>query len=713
MTAARTPSRGWRGGVRDRARPGDRQPGTGPAGGGPTRPPSRSRARHRARRAAACCGAPTTARRRTRRDPRADAAAGAARRAARAASSRRRRSSSPARRRVRRRRPTELGARARGVPPRRAARAIPPLQIRGERLLHIAADGSLYEAADAAGVLIDMPSSARTCSSTPDALLAAGPGAAWPPLRARGGAADAQPRPSRTGTRAGGHARGDGAAAGRRRLRHRSRRWPVRARPSPCRSSSPGGARSGRSSASAGTGRDPAGATWTALDADGQPVGAADWGDGVRRGRPTARRERRPGRAGRALRVEQRLSDAVPRRGGLDRRRRSHRPHPPAPARRRADSRRRPVARRRARRLRQRSGARRRGRLDVGVGVDSRPPTVARRGRPDRRGCRAAPAAGARAPAVRVGQRGLDRVAAGDAGAHRSRPPRRRRRARAVRDLRRRAAAGVAGRTSRPRSTARTSPPTTRRARRCTSARGRPRASRCSTGCSNARRAWSRAAARCIPTPRRDWHDIPRYESLDAALAAVSARWEALDDRRPCITGRRGRPVRGHRDLPRRGAGLAVWARRSRRRRRPAPAPRPHDPGGRARAARDSRRSRGRVVGTGGGHALPVDHARRHRPRRHRLDGHDGAARRARRRSSCAACSSPNCASPMSATALTSTSPGAKRPRWRSPEPGSWGSATASSTDPARPSSCRKGGPSWSGSPSAATCRCACSRRPR
>ena len=40
-----------------------------------------------------------------------------------------------------------LRARARGLPARRAARRrSPPLEVRGERLLHIAADGSLYEA---------------------------------------------------------------------------------------------------------------------------------------------------------------------------------------------------------------------------------------------------------------------------------------------------------------------------------------------------------------------------------------------------------------------------------------------------------------------------------------------------------------------------------------------------------------------------------------
>ena len=61
--------------------------------------------------------------------------------------------------------------------------AIPPLEIRGERLLHIAADGSLYEAARRRPApLHACPRSTASCGSTPAALLAAGPGPAWPPL---------------------------------------------------------------------------------------------------------------------------------------------------------------------------------------------------------------------------------------------------------------------------------------------------------------------------------------------------------------------------------------------------------------------------------------------------------------------------------------------------------------------------------------------------
>ncbi len=67
-----------------------------------------------------------------------------------------------------------------------------------------------------------------------------------------------------------------------------------------------------------------------------------------------------------------------------------------------------------------------------------------------------------------------------------------------------------------------------RRARRCTSAQGRRRVSRSSTGCLNAPRGSVSRSGVLHPQAPAHWHDIPRYESLDAALAAVSARWEAL-----------------------------------------------------------------------------------------------------------------------------------------------------------------------------------------
>ena len=61
---------------------------------------------------------------------------------------------------------------------------IPPLDVRGERLLAIAADGSLYSVDDLNGVAIEMPDLADLRLSG-DARVCAGPGPAWPPLPAR------------------------------------------------------------------------------------------------------------------------------------------------------------------------------------------------------------------------------------------------------------------------------------------------------------------------------------------------------------------------------------------------------------------------------------------------------------------------------------------------------------------------------------------------
>jgi hypothetical protein len=56
-----------------------------------------------------------------------------------------------------------------------------PTAILGERFLLLGADGSLYDAHDDAGERRDMPGSGDELGLDPAALVAAGPGAAWPP----------------------------------------------------------------------------------------------------------------------------------------------------------------------------------------------------------------------------------------------------------------------------------------------------------------------------------------------------------------------------------------------------------------------------------------------------------------------------------------------------------------------------------------------------
>jgi hypothetical protein len=62
--------------------------------------------------------------------------------------------------------------------------AVPPLHIPGDRYLHIAADGSVYDGGSGAA-LHAMPEVAGQPELDPSALLTAGPGPAWPPLPAR------------------------------------------------------------------------------------------------------------------------------------------------------------------------------------------------------------------------------------------------------------------------------------------------------------------------------------------------------------------------------------------------------------------------------------------------------------------------------------------------------------------------------------------------
>jgi hypothetical protein len=61
---------------------------------------------------------------------------------------------------------------------------IPPLQIRGAQLLHVAVDGSVYDA-QAGMAMIDMPREGAKLGLAPGTLVAPGPGPAWPPLDPR------------------------------------------------------------------------------------------------------------------------------------------------------------------------------------------------------------------------------------------------------------------------------------------------------------------------------------------------------------------------------------------------------------------------------------------------------------------------------------------------------------------------------------------------
>ena len=634
LTALEQPSRGWRGavrvelGLRDDLRRGHRHLAAA------TRATFAVRARHRPRRGRRR-RLGDGGRRRARRHPRRRCC-GSPRSAARpGASSPARRSSSRARRPGSTAAVEDARARARGVPARRAARRRSRrCEIRGERLLHVAADGSLYEAADAGGALIEHARGRRRAAAR------AG-GAARRRARARRGRrcrAEAEPRmleprPGRTRPRARPCMHG---ALPLRRHRRRLRRAPGRRRaarwPSPSRS------RARR----AGVPAVPA----PGLDRPRPALGDLDGARRrraagrrrrrrrrVRRGRRAARSRSRQRRARRAVRVLGSRSDALPRRGRLERRRRAHGPHPPAPARRRAAS----------------TGApwpteATFGFASEAVRVGEDGSTWASESTAGRRVSLGevapiAEAAGlrrrarARAPAVRVGSRGLDRIAAGDARADAARPARRRRPARAVRVLRRRAAAGLARRAPTARSR-RTSPPTTRRARRCTSARAPPRASRCST-C-----AWRRPtrlvsrSGTLHPDAPADWHTIPRYDSLAAALAAVSASWQAI----PATDDGDVSEVVQFEDSATYPDEAPVWP--------AAPANAAvsriaDDPGRRARAPDDPRRSRPGLADSGARRAVRSADAARHRPRRQRLDRNDAAGRRGGRSSSSAASCTP------------------------------------------------------------------------
>ena len=153
--------------------------------------------------------------------------------------------------------------------------SIPPLEIRGERLLHIAADGSLYEAAQPGGALIDMPEVGGDLQLAPVALLAAGPGAAWPPLPPQ-----AEPRMLNRVPAAPG--RGPAVMHGALPLRRTGGGLAEVQLTADCalafavQVEDPGGPAFRPFQRLTWTGRDPRAGTWTALDRTGRPVGAAD-----------------------------------------------------------------------------------------------------------------------------------------------------------------------------------------------------------------------------------------------------------------------------------------------------------------------------------------------------------------------------------------------------------------------------------------------------
>lgn len=151
---------------------------------------------------------------------------------------------------------------------------VPALELRGERLLHVAADGSVYEAAQPGGAPLDMPEVGGDLRLADGALLAAGPGAAWPPLPPQ-----AEPRMLNRVPAAPG--RGPAVMHGARALRRTAAGLDELPAATACalgfavQIEDPGGARYRPHQRLSWTGADPVAGSWTALDAAGAAVGAA------------------------------------------------------------------------------------------------------------------------------------------------------------------------------------------------------------------------------------------------------------------------------------------------------------------------------------------------------------------------------------------------------------------------------------------------------
>ena len=152
--------------------------------------------------------------------------------------------------------------------------AIPPLQIRGRRLLHIAIDGSLYEAVAADGSILQMPRTGDDLRLERSALLSTGPGPAWPPLPA-----EAEPRMLARVPAAPG--RGPAVLHGALPLRLAGGAFAQLPAGARCalafavQVEQPGGPAFRPFQRLSWTGRDPRTGTWTALGADGLPAADA------------------------------------------------------------------------------------------------------------------------------------------------------------------------------------------------------------------------------------------------------------------------------------------------------------------------------------------------------------------------------------------------------------------------------------------------------
>jgi len=151
---------------------------------------------------------------------------------------------------------------------------VPPLEILGERLLHVAEDGSLYNAVAPDGAPLDMPESGAGLELAPSALLASGPGPAWPPLTAQ-----AEPRMLNRVPAAPG--RGPAVLHGAVPLRRTGAGLAELPVAGECalafavQLEEPGGPAFRPFQRLAWTGRDPSAGTWAALDAEGLPVAPA------------------------------------------------------------------------------------------------------------------------------------------------------------------------------------------------------------------------------------------------------------------------------------------------------------------------------------------------------------------------------------------------------------------------------------------------------
>ena len=151
--------------------------------------------------------------------------------------------------------------------------AVPPLQIAGDRMLLVAADGSLYDGGTTAAPR-SMPEAGGEPVLAPDARLTTGPGPAWPPLPARA-------QPDLVTSVPSAHGRGPAVAHGAVPVRVAG--GTVTAIPAAAASAltfamqvdSPGGAAFRPFQRLAWAGGDPAGGQWEVLGADGLPVSAA------------------------------------------------------------------------------------------------------------------------------------------------------------------------------------------------------------------------------------------------------------------------------------------------------------------------------------------------------------------------------------------------------------------------------------------------------